>query len=150
MRPATILGTVAVAIAIGTLLYVRAGQLLRDEGGATGCSGRGAQPHAPPARRGRAGRPILLQLGVSSQLGNLRYRQGDGSLVPDFRTVRFDVDPRLYVAFNVGAVRITPFAAFRFTGYEQGLDGSSRGATRGARASAPTCRSDAGSATSST
>jgi len=73
------------------------------------------------------GRPIVLQMAVSSRLGNLSYRQAEGSAIPDFRTVRFDVDPRLFVAFNLGAVRVTPFAAFRFTGYEEGLNGSSEG-----------------------
>jgi len=92
-------------------------------------SGALAVPNLTLLRLGEdgQGRPILLQLGLESQLANLSYRQADGSLIPDFRTVRFDVDPRLFVAFNVGAVRITPFAAFRFTGYEQGLDGTSEG-----------------------
>ncbi|MHC4953575.1 MAG: LPS-assembly protein LptD [Planctomycetota bacterium] len=71
------------------------------------------------------GRPILLQLAVSSELANNSFRTEEGSPAPDFRTVRWDIDPRLFVAFNIGAVRITPFAAFRFTGYEETLDGSS-------------------------
>ena len=71
------------------------------------------------------GRPILLQVGLDAELGNLNFRQAEDSLADDFRTARLDIDPTLFVAFNVGAVRFTPFGRFRFTGYEEILDGSS-------------------------
>jgi len=70
------------------------------------------------------GRPILLQLGFETQLGNFRFRGGADDPDVEYRTPRFDVDPTLYVAFNLGPVRITPFATFRYTGYDEALDGS--------------------------
>ncbi len=73
------------------------------------------------------GRPVLLQAAASLEVGNLRRRTGDAFLPPDFRTARADFDPTLFVSFFVGAVRIVPFAVFRFTGYENALDGSSTG-----------------------
>jgi hypothetical protein len=71
------------------------------------------------------GRPILLQLGMETQLGNFRYRGGEDDPDVEYRTPRFDLDPTLYVAFNLGPVKVTPFATFRYTGYEESLDGSS-------------------------
>jgi hypothetical protein len=71
------------------------------------------------------GRPILLQLGLDTQLGNFRYRGGDEAPGLEFRTPRYDLDPTLYVAFNLGPVRFTPFATFRYTWYDETLDGSS-------------------------
>lgn len=70
------------------------------------------------------GRPILLQLGLDTQLGNFRDRGGDPPAANDFRTPRFDLDPTLYAAFNLGALRITPFARFQYTWYGEALDGA--------------------------
>ncbi|MHC4959951.1 MAG: LPS assembly protein LptD [Planctomycetota bacterium] len=74
------------------------------------------------------GERTSLQLAGSVQLGNLRYRHSDlAGLQDPPRTWRFDVDPTLYVAFNLGPLRFTPFAEFRFTGYEHALSGDSLG-----------------------
>ena len=73
------------------------------------------------------GRPVLLQLAASLEVGNLRRRTGDAFTPPDFRTARADLDSTLFLSFFLGAVRVIPFATFRLTGYESGRDGSSTG-----------------------
>lgn len=69
------------------------------------------------------GEPVTLQLAGRLEVSNLRWRDGDGGTLGDFRTGRFDLDPTLYLSFDVGPVRVVPFAEFRLTGYEQALDG---------------------------
>ncbi|MEM8884752.1 MAG: LPS assembly protein LptD [Planctomycetota bacterium] len=84
-------------------------------------------PNLTLLRLGRdtLGRPILLQLGFNTSLGNFRFRDGEPTTTGDFRTGRFDLDPTLFLAFNLGPVRVQPFATFRYTWYEETLTGGS-------------------------
>lgn len=78
---------------------------------------------------GANGEPLRLQLGLTAEASNLRFRDGDsdGVATPGFRTGRIDVDPTLHLSFDAGPVRIVPFAGFRLTAYENDLAGGSSG-----------------------
>ncbi|MHC4547220.1 MAG: LPS assembly protein LptD [Planctomycetota bacterium] len=73
------------------------------------------------------GEPITLQVAGNVEIANLRHRAGLGGTLPDFRSVRVDLDPTLYVSFNLGPVRVVPFGTFEVTAYEHDLAGDSVG-----------------------
>jgi len=79
------------------------------------------------------GEPVMLQLAGGIEVANLRYRASDLGPGGDFRTVRFAMDPTLYVSFTAGPFRIVPFTTLGFIGYEETLDtGSASRFTAGA------------------
>jgi len=60
-----------------------------------------------------------VQLALAAELGNLRHRAGELATLPDFRTLRADVEPRVYADVDVGPIRVVPSASLRYTGYER-------------------------------
>jgi hypothetical protein len=76
-------------------------------------------------RLGEDGRgdPVTLQVSLPVSVGNLRHKQGEGSPLPYFRSVRATFDPTFYVSFPLGPLRVVPFVTPGVTVYENDLAG---------------------------
>ncbi|HEX5136043.1 MAG TPA: hypothetical protein VFY93_03665 [Planctomycetota bacterium] len=85
----------------------------------------GVVPVLTLLRLGETGRgdPVTLQVALPASFGNLRHRQGEGSTLPDFQSVRATFDPTFYVSFPLGPLRVVPFVTPGVTVYEHDLAG---------------------------
>jgi len=67
------------------------------------------------------GDSLTLQVSLPVAVANLDHKQGDGSTLQDFQSVRATVDPTFYVSFPLGPLRIVPFLTPGVTMYEHDL-----------------------------
>jgi hypothetical protein len=82
-------------------------------------------------RLGETGRgdPVTLQMALPVSFSNLHHRQGEGSPLPDFESMRAVVDPTLYVSFPLGPLRVVPFVTPGVTMYQHELSGDAAART---------------------